>query len=208
MESPIFESPIFVASYALLWLLVVVSLGGLFVLFRHLGTQLLESNRAGHALQGPVLNKRLEPHEYDDVRGNTVGIGGTGRKPQIVLFGALKCRPCRQLMQPLAEFVRRYSASVEVTYVCHGDSSAVNDLADSVPPELRLIADEERSVTVAHYIMVTPYALSIDAGGVLRAKGVPGLNLASLEEIRTRLLNPDAEDIDSSPLNAPMQPTT
>ncbi|HUQ46729.1 MAG TPA: redoxin domain-containing protein [Gemmatimonadaceae bacterium] len=169
----------FIFSYALLWIVVILLSIALFILYSHVGKRLLSSHE-GHAMQGPELEKRIQPQVLSAVTGSPVTIGGASPRPRLVIYSSAKCEPCRDLLRGLPEAVGHFGDRVDTFLICSGKVAEVRAFAADVPNQVTVCVDEEDEVADSYRILRTPYALSVDREGVLRYKGVPGPDFKTL----------------------------
>jgi hypothetical protein len=144
------------AAFVVQWLLVVVLAVVVIALARQVGTLHLRLGPRG-ALEvdgeGPMLGDAPPPIAATDAGGGTVVLGGPG-PARIVLFASPTCGACREVAPALAPAASsvRYAASI------------VHD------------TEAERAWNVPG----TPFAVVLDATGVVRAKGTVN-NLEQVE---------------------------
>jgi methylamine dehydrogenase accessory protein MauD len=164
------------ASYVVLWCLVVVLCIVVVALARQIGTLHLRLGPRG-ALEiddeGPPLGEAPAPIDTTDSRGESVTIGGPGRA-QLILFVSPTCKVCEDVLPALP--VVAHSVRVEPLIVTDG-AAGVQMLLDKRAPA-RVVAAPEASRS--YMIPGTPYAVVLDAGGVVRAKGTVN-NLEQME---------------------------
>jgi methylamine dehydrogenase accessory protein MauD len=183
-----------VASYVVLWLLVLALCVLVVALARQIGTLHLRLAARG-ALEiddeGPPLAEAPEPAEAEDLRGSRHVVGGPGR-PSLLLFVSPGCSICADVIPGLPAAARAFGQPLRPLVVAdaHADQALAaypDGTADRVP----VIAD--RSLPVAYRIPGTPYAVVLDGLGVVRAKGTVN-DLEQLEGLvetaRRRLTEP------------------
>jgi len=166
------------ASYLILWLLVLVLCAVVVALARQVGTLHLRLGPRG-ALEldeeGPPLGERPPPAQlaYPDGVELRAAEPGVAR---LLLFVSPGCRLCEQVLPGLPAVAA--AAGLEgVAISDHGlgeTRAAFGDDRHGVP----VTAGPE--VAVAWGVPGTPYAVVVDEGGVVAAKGTPN-NLEQLE---------------------------
>jgi methylamine dehydrogenase accessory protein MauD len=166
------------ASYAALWILVIV-LGVLVVaLARQVGTLHLRMGPRG-ALEldeeGPPLGETPQPVAATDLDGREVWIGGPG-EGQLVVFVSPGCPVCREVLPgvPAAARAGRLEPLV-VTDAEELEAVATYARAGVGAPVVAGPGLGER-----YGVPGTPYAIVIDPSGVVRAKGTVN-NLEQVE---------------------------
>lgn len=164
------------ASYVVLWCLVVVLCVVVVALARQIGTLHLRLGPRG-ALEiddeGPHLGEAPAPIETTDPGGAKITIGGPGRA-QLILFVSPTCKVCEDVLPavPIVAEAGRLQPMI-VT-----DSLAgLQMLLDKRAPA-PVVAAPEAART--YMIPGTPYAVVLDAGGAVRAKGTVN-NLEQME---------------------------
>ena len=164
------------ASYVVLWLLVVVLCLVVIALARQIGTLHLRLGPRG-ALEvddeGPPLGEAPPLMDAADTEGRPVAVGGPGTG-QLLLFVSPGCRVCAEVLPGLTAAAR---AGELAPLVIMGD--VVGDSGDDLE---RYGAPVVRSAEVmsGYDLPGTPYAVVLDEGGVVRAKGTVN-NLEQLE---------------------------
>jgi methylamine dehydrogenase accessory protein MauD len=166
------------ASYAALWILVIV-LGVLVVaLARQVGTLHLRMGPRG-ALEldeeGPPLGEAPQPLTATDLDGRSVRIGGPGGG-QLVLFVSPDCPICREVLPgvPAAARAGRLEPLV-VTDAGEPEAVATYTRAGVGAPVVAGPGMGDR-----YGVPGTPYAIVLDETGMVRAKGTVN-NLEQVE---------------------------
>lgn len=165
------------ASYLVLWLLVVVLAVLVLALARQVGTLHLRLGPRGALeidAEGPPLGEAPEALEAQDLDGAPVTIGGPGQA-RLLLFVSPGCPVCREVLPSLPAAARAGRMTPLV-------------VADVPEPEARASygTDAIASVVAApelvgrYAVPGTPYAVALDVLGVVRAKGTVN-NLEQME---------------------------
>jgi methylamine dehydrogenase accessory protein MauD len=166
------------ASYVVLWALVISLSILLLALARQVGVLHLRLGPRG-ALEideeGPPLGEAPEPTDARALDGTEVTIGGPG-EPQLLFFVSPGCPVCRQVLPSLAPAAR--AARMTPLAVVDVEERAARDAYEHSPPTVRMVASPE--LTERYAIPGTPYAVVLDAIGVVRAKGTVN-NLEQIE---------------------------
>ena len=159
-------------SYIVLWAVVVLLAVLVLALARQIGTLHLRLAPRG-ALElddeGPALGEAPEPADARALDGTRVSIGGPG-EPQLLLFVSPGCPVCREVLPSLPTAARAGRMSPRVI----ADAEEASEAPDGIP----VVADPELARRYA--IPGTPYAVALDAIGVVRAKGTVN-NLEQME---------------------------
>jgi methylamine dehydrogenase accessory protein MauD len=155
-------------SYVVLWLLVLVLTVVVVSLARQIGTLHLRLAPRGALeidAEGPPLGEAPEPLE---VQG--VGVGGPG-DPQLLLFVSPGCALCRDVLPSLPVVARAGGMMpIVISDALTGHPSAPQGVAVVASPE----------AARSYRVPGTPYAVVLDAIGIVRAKGLVN-NLEQME---------------------------
>jgi methylamine dehydrogenase accessory protein MauD len=165
-----------VASYVVLWILVISLAILVLALARQIGTLHLRLGPRG-ALElddeGPELGEAPEPADLETIDGASVTVGGPG-EPQLVLFVSPGCPVCREVVPSLPVAARAGGMSPRVVADVE-DERVEHAYWTSAAPVVR-----SPSLAEAYAVPGTPYAVVLDAVGVVRAKGTVN-NLEQIE---------------------------
>jgi methylamine dehydrogenase accessory protein MauD len=169
VSSPAIVSGWWLASYVILWILVVALAILVLALARQIGVLHLRLGPRG-ALEvddeGPPLGEAPEPIDAHALDGREVTIGGPG-EPQLLFFVSPGCPICKELLPSLAPAAR--AARMTPLAIVDVEEQSARDAYVHSPPAVTLVAGPEISET--YEIPGTPYAVILDTIGVVRAKG-------------------------------------
>lgn len=166
------------ASYAVLWVLVIV-LGVMVVaLARQIGTLHLRLGPRG-ALEmddeGPPLGEVPPPVESTAIDGTPVTVGGPGRS-QLLMFVSPGCLVCDRVLPSVPVVARAgdFEGVVITDVDAHETTAAFGSTGGPLPivPSPRLMQ--------SYSVPGTPYVVILDDKGVVRAKGTVN-NLEQME---------------------------
>jgi methylamine dehydrogenase accessory protein MauD len=166
------------ASYAALWILVIL-LGVLVVaLARQVGTLHLRMGPRG-ALEldeeGPPLGETPQPVAATDLDGREVWIGGPG-EGQLVVFVSPGCPICREVLPGVPAAAR--AGRLEPVVVT--DAEEREAVATYARAGVGAAVVAGPGLGERYGVPGTPYAVVIDASGAVRAKGTVN-NLEQVE---------------------------
>jgi methylamine dehydrogenase accessory protein MauD len=163
------------ASYAVLWLLVVMLCVVVVALARQIGALHLRLGPRGALevdAEGPPLGAAMSPIEVTDLQGRGLTIGGAA-DPRLLLFVSPDCGLCAQVL-PALDATRRHSDFTPLV------------VTDADPGEVGWAAQATTATTVSSVDVVrsydipgTPYVVILDENGVVTAKGT----VNSLEQL-------------------------
>jgi methylamine dehydrogenase accessory protein MauD len=166
-----------VASYVMLWLLVIALCVIVVALARQVGTLHLRLGPRG-ALEmddeGPPLGEAPVPLDASDETGREVRIGGPGAG-QLLLFVSPNCMVCDQVLPALRAVA---SATRLDPYVLTDESADGLQILVMKNPGAPIVSSPD--ATRLYAVPGTPYAVVLDELGVVRAKGTVN-NLEQVE---------------------------
>jgi hypothetical protein len=174
-----------VGSYVALWVLVLVMAAAILALFHHFGTMYL-SSREGRATQGPAIESRLSPFAATTLDGTAVSLP-SGR-PALLLLASTDCPECGRLTGPLQRLAESRAGELDVVVLCGGRRTSVLEWARALGAPVRVVADRNFRRATAMGVGITPFVVGVDAGGVVRARGLvngaEGLAMAAEDVLR------------------------
>lgn len=161
-----------IVSNILLWVLLIALAFVVMGLVRQIGVLHARLAPAGALMidKGVAVNEPAPKVTAADRSGRPVNFGYPGDKGQLLFFLSPTCPICKSLL-PAVKAIAKARTDLEVVYVSDGDMDAqaalirefrLEDAAYVVGPE----------VGMTYQIGKLPYAVLIDAAGVLRAKGL------------------------------------
>ena len=165
------------ASYIVLWALVIMLCAVVVALARQIGTLHLRLGPTG-ALEideeGPPLGEAPAPIEAVALDETPVTIGGPA-EPQLLLFVSPGCRVCREVLPGTSAVAAAHDLR---PVIVAGEHYGAPGEIDPTGSGATVVASAE--VMSSYNIPGTPYAVVIDRGGIVRAKGTVN-NLEQLE---------------------------
>lgn len=166
------------ASYAVLWILVVVLCVVVVALARQIGTLHLRLGPRG-ALElddeGPPLGEAPEAFEARDIEGRELTVGGPG-EAQLLMFVSPGCMLCEQVLPALPAIASTNDLAPLVLTDVDATESALTFGPKNLPaPVVPAVA-----IASSYEVPGTPYVVVLDRHGVVRAKGTVN-NLEQLE---------------------------
>jgi hypothetical protein len=177
-------STVFLVSYIALWALVTVLSIGLFALYHHFGEMYLNS-RDGRQNQGPETNRPLRLAQLMTISGNRIELPQAG-SPCLVFFSDTACRLCENLVPDLTRLSRERT-DLALTVICGGSEDNVREWARSIGGYVPVVADPVQVLTARYGVGMTPFAIAVDAKGLVKGKGLvnDGDGLSSLAAAAT-----------------------
>jgi methylamine dehydrogenase accessory protein MauD len=166
------------ASYVVLWVLVILLAVLMIAVARQVGTLHLRLGPRG-ALEvdgeGPPLGEAPEPVTAPDLDGRPVTIGGPGAG-QLVLFVSPGCPICREVLPGVPAAAR--AGRLEPLVVTDADRMEAAATYARGGVDAPVVASSEAGQRYA--VPGTPYAVVFDRTGVVQAKGTVN-NLEQVE---------------------------
>jgi methylamine dehydrogenase accessory protein MauD len=186
-----------IASYVVLWALVIVLCIVVVALARQIGTLHLRLGPRG-ALElddeGPPLGEAPPPLQVSTVEGHAVTLGGPGQE-QLLMFVTPTCLICNEVLPA----VRAVSSIGRFKPYVITDATKY-EAEDSLRPkvgETPIVADPK--VPAAFTVPGTPYVVVVDERGIVQAKGTVN-NLEQVEGlIDTALKRIDLRTVELDP---------
>lgn len=157
----------FLVSYIVLWILVVVLGVAVFALYHHFGELYLNS-RDGRVNQGPEAGKALEPLITSTPEGPLIVPDGAAA---VLAFMEIGCLLCSDLRYHLREYADE-NDNVRVIAIVGGARDAIAEFAAPMREHVTVIPDADGRITRGYGIAVFPFALAIDAAGIVRSKDI------------------------------------
>jgi hypothetical protein len=174
----------FTISYIILWMLVLTLAGGLLLLFRYHGRQLMMSS-AGREEQGPPVGSKLRAGRVDGVNGLSTIIGQpTSHNRQVVVWLSATCAPCLEAWESLKNSPLPATGGVEVVALFRGRPKDVVPLAASAAPGVIVVADTAGRLTRGHHVGTVPFGAVLDDSGRLLEMG-PGSSASFVSHLLT-----------------------
>jgi methylamine dehydrogenase accessory protein MauD len=162
------------ASYVALWILVAALSLAVVALARQVGTLHLRLGPRG-ALEmdeeGPPLGEAPPAVDLPGADGRTVTVGGPGSR-QLVLFVSPDCPICREVLPSIPAAARASGVTPVVISDAEGEPGHIGFPAGTAAVTAPAVAADYR-------VPGTPYAVVLDALGVVRSKGT----VNSLEQL-------------------------
>jgi len=159
----------FLASYIVLWVVMVVQSVAIFALYHHFGQVYLQS-REGRATQGPAVDTSLKRLDVQDVMGTPLSLPMIGR-PLLMVFATTTCPLCDKL-RPALGYVAESAGDVEVLVICGGEREVVRRWAQDLGARVRVVPDPGYRIAAHYTVGLTPFGVGTDRDGMVRAKGL------------------------------------
>jgi len=162
-----------VISQILLWIVVIALAFVVMALVRQIGVLHARIAPAGALMldKGVAVNSPAPQVTASDRHDRPVNVGYKSDRGQLLFFLSPTCPICKSLLPSLRSLGRQYRRDLDVVYVSDGDAGSQQGLiAEHGLEEAIYVVGPEIGMT--YQIGKLPYAVLIDADGVLRAKGL------------------------------------
>jgi methylamine dehydrogenase accessory protein MauD len=162
-----------IASQVLLWLVIAVMAVVIFAMVRQIGILHERISPMGALVtdRGPEVGEMAPSMTVHGLRGEGVQIGGKRHngKAQLLLFVSPNCPICKKLLPIAKSFAR--GERLEISIVGDGDVGEQQRMIREHGLEREAYVNSPQ-VGMAFHVGKLPYAILIDADGVIRAKGL------------------------------------
>lgn len=177
---------LWLASYIILWVLVVVVCLLLIGVLRQLGliyrqltpapTKPTEEDNSIPELErdGPEIGSSLQDLSVESINGFgklTLAMQSAG-ETTLLMFMSPMCETCQHLVEPLNALAAEPAGTVHVSVVMRADEQACRAFLSIFPLNMPVICDREGEITKGFDIHRTPFGLYFDEHGTLLRKGV------------------------------------
>jgi methylamine dehydrogenase accessory protein MauD len=161
-------------SNVLLWCLVIVLALVVLALARQVGVLHERVAPAGALMptSGPKVGEQTQPAEFRDLAGELATVGGASSdgRATLVLWVSPTCPVCKALVPTAVSMAQ--AESLRLLFASDGDRleqhrAYVHDLRIAAYPYV-----VSQALGMSYAVSKLPFAVLIDAGGVLRGKGL------------------------------------
>jgi methylamine dehydrogenase accessory protein MauD len=190
---------IWLVSYIVLWVVVLV-LGFLVVLlYRQLGQQYL-GTAAGVSRDGLAVGAKALDFTGNDQFGQQVTMGQLldGKRYLLLIFGAPTCAPCRQLLPQAAQFEQDHADKLRILWINRATDEESQRYVQETGSTLTTIASEG-GIMERYKARVTPFVFLLAPDGTIKAKGLANnrTNLeAYLQQAETGQAQPPSQPVE------------
>lgn len=174
-------SGIVLASYLILWFVVIVLGFLLLVLYRQMGEMYL-GTREARTRDGVRLGAEAPMVHAAGPAGTRLQI--PSRRETLLAFVAPDCGPCRKLMPDLVAFA---ATRPELAVIAIGgdDAERNEQFAREFGASFPVVTQEQQWISIKYRVRSTPFAFYLDRAGVVRAKGIVN-RMTQLEQLAGR----------------------
>jgi methylamine dehydrogenase accessory protein MauD len=159
------------ASYIVLWAVVLLQGLVIFILLRQLGVMYLGTAQ-GVANDGLPIGDRAPDFTASGLEGQGISLADFRGLPLLLVFGSPNCVPCRQLIPDLHVFARERAAEMRVLFLSRSEVEESRRFADEFSLEVPIATVPNDELADKYRARVTPFAFLVDGEGVIKAKGL------------------------------------
>ena len=169
-------SGIWLASYVVLWVLLLVMGFLLAGALRQLGLiQLRLGDDPGALITDIGLERGTQAPEFaavDPQSGQTVTLADLPAMPRLIVFLSTSCLSCRELVPGLNEVRATRRGEFDFLVVCRGDLDSCAAFARMNGLEARMIVDTNGQIEKDYGVTLTPFAYLLDHEGRVMIRGI------------------------------------
>lgn len=165
----------FIASYVVLWILLLGVSVLVLLLYRHFGLMAMDS-LPGVQRDGLPVGEEAPEIDVITPEGRLVHVTPGESAPTLLLFAAPHCAPCKEV----APYVSRLHAlsavrhGLDVVVIARGGADVATTLSESFGGSTPAFGDNGNGFFDDYRVRVTPFAFVVDLERRVRAKGLCG----------------------------------
>lgn len=182
-----------VISHVALWIVISVLSLLVFALMRQIGVLNERVFPAGALMttQGPAIGESIPANTYTSLGNTTVSLGGMQTQNTLLLFVSPNCPVCKTLLPYVQSVANAEHFSTRIILASDAENEQEKDQHRQFAKQYHLSPDSyllSRPLGLAFRVEKLPFAVIIDAQGILRAKGMVNSreHLESLFEAQSR----------------------
>lgn len=160
---------LWLVSYAVLWLFVLLEGAVIFVLLHELGNRML-STAAGVSRDGLKEGRRAPVITGLDHRGREIKLPSGSGRHLLIVFASDDCQPCAKLFPHLNKFNRAMRRDLDVVVLTDADLERNRALAEANDLDFPVVGSLEARQQYA--VRVTPFATLVSPQGLIVGKGL------------------------------------
>jgi methylamine dehydrogenase accessory protein MauD len=168
-------SGVWLASYIVLWLVVLMLAFLLAGALRQLGLiQLRLGDDPGALITDTGLERGSDAPDFtalDAESGQTVSLSDLPAVPRMLVFASPGCLSCRELIPGLNE-VRKTRKDFDFLVVCRGDLESCRSFGRMNRLEAPMVVDTTGQIEKDYVVTLTPFAYLIDHEGKVVIRGL------------------------------------
>ena len=169
-------SGVWLASYLVLWLVVLVLAFLLAGSLRQLGLiQLRLGDDPGALITDTGLERGVQAPDFvasDSETGEPVKLSELPPAPRLLVFASPGCLSCRELIPGLNEVRKTRQGEFDFLVVCRGDIEACRGFGRMNRLEAPMVVDTNGQIEKDYMVTLTPFAYVLDHEGRVVIRGV------------------------------------
>jgi methylamine dehydrogenase accessory protein MauD len=169
-------SGVWLASYLVLWLVVLVLAFLLAGSLRQLGLiQLRLGDDPGALITDVGLERGVQAPDFvaaDSETGETVALSQLPAAPRLLVFASPGCLSCRELIPGLNEVRKTRNGEFEFLVICRGDVESCRSFGRMNRLEAPMVIDTNGQIEKDYMVTLTPFAYVLDHEGRVVIRGV------------------------------------
>jgi methylamine dehydrogenase accessory protein MauD len=169
-------SGIWLASYLVLWLVVLVLAFLLAGTLRQLGLlQLRLGDDPGALITDSGLERGIQAPEFVAAHSETeepVSLHELPQVPRLLVFASPGCLSCRELIPGLNEVRKTRSGEFDFLVICRGDIESCRSFGRVNRLEAPMVIDTNGQIEKDYMVTLTPFAYLLDHEGRVVIRGV------------------------------------
>jgi methylamine dehydrogenase accessory protein MauD len=169
-------SGVWLASYLVLWLVVLVLAFLLAGSLRQLGLiQLRLGDDPGALITDTGLERGVQAPEFvaaNSETGEPVALSSLPAVPRLLVFASPGCLSCRELIPGLNEVRKTRSGEFDFLVVCRGDIESCRGFGRMNRLEAPMVVDTNGQIEKDYLVTLTPFAYLLDHEGRVVIRGV------------------------------------
>jgi methylamine dehydrogenase accessory protein MauD len=162
---------LFLASYVLLWIIVVVQGLLLVVVLRQFGEVYLNS-RAGVSRDGLAVGDPAPAFTGVATDGSGVRLQDLMGQWLVLVFASPGCTICRDLLPSLVPIERDLGGAVRVFVLLRGTLEETRAYVEATNTEARVVSIGREGIAEQYKVRVSPFVHIVAPYGVIRGKGL------------------------------------
>jgi methylamine dehydrogenase accessory protein MauD len=159
------------ASYVVLWGIVLFQGLVIFVLMRQLGIIYLGTAQ-GVGRDGIPAGQRAPDFTLPDLAGSLRSLADFRGRLLLLVFGSTSCAPCRGLVPDLNAFAQAHAAELDALFAIRGTPNETQRFVEELGIEVPIGIYNDEELPEKYKARVTPFAFVIDGEGIVRSKGL------------------------------------
>ena len=169
-------SGVWLASYIVLWVVVLVLAFLLAGSLRQLGLmQLRLGDDPGALITDTGLERGSPAPDFTAIEsesGELVTLSGLAAKPRVLVFASPGCLSCRELIPGLNEVRKTRKGEFDFLVICRGDVESCQGFGRMNRLEAPMVVDTNGQIEKDYQVTLTPFAYLLDHEGNVVIRGI------------------------------------